>query len=102
MRCINIEGMHKMKLPLIAIAGLLAGCGSVSSVVPMGQEALMVSSYGVLGNGSAAAEKGKALQAANAHCEASGKRMEVIRVETVDPHWGKAPSAEVQFRCLAK
>lgn len=86
----------------LAICLLLSGCGSISTVVPMGSDTYMVSSHGVLGNGSSAAEKVKVVQAANVHCEAMSKQIEVVHIESVDPFWGRAPSAELRFRCKAK
>ena len=89
-------------LPKLTMCLLLSGCGSISSVVPMGSEIYMVSSHGVLGNGSSAAEKVKVVQAANAHCDSMTKQLEVVKIESVDPFWGRAPSAELQFKCIPK
>jgi hypothetical protein len=86
----------------ITMCLLLGGCGSVSTVVPMGKDIYMVSSHGVLGNGSSAAEKVKVVQAANAHCEGMSRQVEVVHTESVDPFFGRAPSAKLQFRCNAK
>ena len=86
----------------LTICLLLGGCGSVSSVAPMGSDIYIVSSHGVLGNGSSAAEKVKVVQAANAHCEAMSRQLEVVHMESVDPFFGRAPSAVLQFRCNVK
>jgi hypothetical protein len=60
----------------------------------------MVASHGVLGNGSAAAEKVKAVKTATAFCEGKSRTVQVIQVEAVDPFFGRAPSADVRFRCI--
>lgn len=80
----------------------LLGCGSVSQVVSLDSDTYMVASHGVLGNGSSAAEKVKAVQAATAYCEDKGRAVQVAKIESVDPFFGRAPSAEVRFRCVAK
>lgn len=62
----------------------------------------MVASQGVVGNGSGAAQKADALKAANAYCSARAKQLSVIDAKTVEPFFGRAPSAEITFRCVAK
>lgn len=78
----------------------LAGCASVSDVAPAGGDMFMVASQGVVGNGSGAAQKAAALQKASAHCESRGKRLEVLDAKTTEPFFGRAPSADVTFRCV--
>ena len=80
---------------------LLLGCGSVAPVVALDAETFMVGSHGVLGNGSAAVERAKAVQAAQEYCSAKSRRAEVLHIESVDPFWGRAPSADVRFKCVA-
>lgn len=77
----------------------LAGCASVSDVVPTGPDTFMVAAHGIDGNGSGAAQKAIALKAANAYCQARAKQMQVVRVDSVEPFFGRPPSADVQFRC---
>lgn len=79
---------------------VLLGCGSVAPVVALDAETFMVGSHGVLGNGSAAAERAKAVQAAQEFCAVKSRRAEVVHIESVDPFWGRAPSADVRFRCV--
>ena len=83
------------------VALILFGCGSVAPVVALDAETFMVGSHGVLGNGSAAAERAKAVQAAQEYCFAKSRRAEVVYIESVDPFWGRAPSADVRFKCVA-
>ena len=94
----------KRSLPSLAFAGATAltsvGCGSVAPVVALDAETYMVGSHGVLGNGSAAAERAKAVQAAQEFCAAKSKTAEVVRIESVDPFFGRAPSADVRFKCV--
>lgn len=88
----------------LALAGAasftLLGCGSVAPVVALDSETFMVGSHGVLGNGSAAAERAKAVQAAQEFCVSKAKRAEVIHIDSVDPFFGRAPSADVRFKCV--
>jgi glycerol-3-phosphate cytidylyltransferase-like family protein len=81
------------------LMSLIAGCASVSDVVPTGPDTFMVAAHGIDGNGSGAAQKAIALKAANAYCQARTKQMQVVRIESVEPFFGRPPSADVQFRC---
>ena len=84
----------------VATSVVLVGCGSVAPVVALDAETFMVGSHGVLGNGSAAAERSKAVQAAQEFCAGKSKRAEVLHIESVDPFWGRAPSADIRFKCV--
>jgi len=79
----------------------LLGCGSVAPVVALDSETFMVGSHGALGNGSSAAERSKAVQAAQEFCANRGKKAEVLHIDSVDPFWGRAPSADVRFKCIS-
>ena len=91
--------MRKYSLILLAA---LYGCGNVSQVVQVDSETYMVASHGVPGNGSSAAEKVKAVQAATNYCESRSQTIQVINIEAVDPLFGRAPSADLRFRCIKK
>ena len=86
---------------VLMLVGLL-GCGSVSEVVRFDSDTYMVASHGVPGNGSSAEEKVKAAQAATAYCEGQRRAVQIVNTETGDPFFGRAPSAEVRFRCVAR
>lgn len=89
------------KATLAMCLGLsLAGCATVTDVVSSGPDSFLVASQGVIGNGSAATQLVKAMQSANRYCEASGKKMEQVSVQTMDAGFGRAPGATVQFRCV--
>jgi hypothetical protein len=81
---------------------LIAGCGSVSPIVALDSETYMIGSHGVLGNGSSAVERAKAVQAATDFCANKAMSVKVVHIESVDPFWGRAPSADVRFQCVAK
>ena len=89
---------------MLLLSGLLfiAGCGSVAPIVALDSEIYMVGSHGVLGNGSAAEERAKAVQAATEFCGSKSKTVQVVQIESVDPFWGRAPAADVRFRCNEK
>jgi hypothetical protein len=76
-----------------------AGCGSVSPVLATGQGGYFVESHGINGNGSGSAEKMKALKAAVETCQPLGKGPVMTDSHTVEPAFGRAPSAEISFRC---
>ena len=94
----------KQHLRLIALTTVtsywLVACGSVAPVVALDAETFMVGSHGVLGNGSSAAERAKAVQAAQDFCAGKSKKAEILHIESVDPFWGRAPSADVRFKCV--
>jgi hypothetical protein len=87
------------RIAVILAAGALVGCASVSEVVPAGGDTLMVAAQGIDGNGSGAAQKAIALTKANDYCKAHGAMMEVLDVKTVEPMFGRPPSADLTFRC---
>jgi hypothetical protein len=91
-----------MKFIFLLIPIFITACGSVSPIVSIDQETYMVGSHGVLGNGSSAAEKAKGIQAATEFCSAKSKTVQVVNIESVDPFWGRAPSADIRFRCVPK
>ena len=86
----------------ICAGALVTACGSVSDVVTVGQDTYMVESHGVVGNGSSSAEKVKAYQAASRYCQSFGRELQPVSTRQVDSGFGKAPAAELTFRCLAK
>lgn len=79
----------------------IAGCASVSDVTPTGPGTYMVAAHGIDGNGSGAAQKVVALQKANAFCAGRTAHIELIGAQSVEPAFGRPPSAEVAFRCVA-
>jgi hypothetical protein len=82
---------------------LLAGCATVTDVVPTGPDTFLVASQGVIGNGSAATQLVQAMQSANRYCAASGKQAKQakqVSVQTMDAGFGRAPGATVQFQCV--
>lgn len=89
------------RLVLTAIPFIVAACGSISQVVPIGRDSFMVESHGVAGNGASSTEKTKAFQTAAAHCKSLGREFQPISTNQTEAGWGRPPSAEVQFRCLA-
>ena len=84
----------------IATTFVITACASVSDVVSTGDGAHMVASHGVDGNGSGAAQKVIALQAANNYCNTRSEQMQLIHAEQTEPFFGRAPSAQVDFRCI--
>ena len=87
---------------LILFLTTLTACGTVSDVVAINSDTYLVSSHGVVGNGSSSAEEVKAVQSANLFCQQKSLILKVIKIEKVDPFFGRAPSASVQFQCTPK
>ena len=87
---------------VITLAVSLTACGTVSDVVAMGSDTYLVSSHGVVGNGASSAEEVKAMQSASMFCQQKSLALKVIKVEKVDPFFGRAPSASLQFQCISK
>lgn len=87
-------------MALIA-ACIAAGCASVSDVVSTGADTYMVTAHGIDGNGSGAAQKAIAMQSAGAHCKMQTAQLVVTASSMVEPAFGRAPSAEVDFRCVS-
>ena len=89
---------------LLSIAAIVAltACGTVSEVVAIGGDSYIVSSHGVIGNGASSAEEVKAMQSASQYCQQKALALKVIKVEKVDPFFGRAPSASLQFQCISK
>lgn len=88
-------------LALLSMLTFIGGCASVSEAVPIAPDTYMIASQGVVGNGSGAAQKADALKAANAFCAKRSKQIRVLEAKTEEPFFGRAPSAEVTFRCEA-
>jgi hypothetical protein len=89
-----------VKIVAVIVGFVLAGCASVSDVVPAGGDTYMVGAHGIDGNGSGAAQKAIVLTKADAYCKDRGAHMEVIDVKTVEPFFGRPPSADLNFRCV--
>ena len=88
------------RLSLIALLLSITACGSVSEVVATSTDTYLVSSHGVVGNGASSSEEVKAMQSATVFCQRKSLSLKVLKVEKVDPFFGRAPSASVQFQCV--
>lgn len=86
----------------LALVITLTACGTVSDVVALNSDTYLVSSHGVIGNGASSAEEVKAMQSASLYCQKKALTLTVVSVEKVDPFFGRAPSASIQFRCIPK
>ena len=89
-----------VRLSSLALLFTLTACGSVSEVVAMSTDTYLVSSHGVVGNGASSSEEVKAMQSASVFCQRKSQTLKVLKVEKVDPFFGRAPSASVQFQCV--
>ena len=79
---------------------LLAGCASTSDVVSTGPDTYLVTAHGSPGVSSGGAQKVKAIREAESYCKSKGKTYQVLKAEDQASGFGRAASAEVEFRCV--
>jgi hypothetical protein len=89
-----------MKLLLPALTLIIGGCAS-SGIVPTGQDTFIVSKTGG-GFQSGATVKAAVYVEANDFCAKSGNVIETISTHETEAGFGKQPSAELQFKCVAR
>ena len=94
-----------MKKALIFGAVFLASCTSTSTgVVPIGQDAFMVTHQGgkLAGPWTSSSElKAAALIEVNEYCTKQGKMMKVIDSHQEGSGVGRLPEAGIQFKCIS-
>lgn len=93
-----------MSLPRLLTAPLLvmsiAGCQSVSDVVPAGNGTYMVGSEVRGGFSSWAEVRGMTLKRANEYCASQGKEMEQVDSKTRGARGWTPQEAELTFQCV--
>lgn len=94
-----------MKLHLMVVVPVIAfaGCASNTGVVPIGQDAYMISKQqatGFPGLGNITAEN---IAEGSAYCARLGKRFEVVNIKETQPPYilGNYPRSDVRFTCVA-
>ncbi|MGQ0711547.1 MAG: hypothetical protein ACT4NV_17575 [Rhodoferax sp.] len=92
----------KPRITIVLYALAVAGCASLTDVVPTGPDTYMVAAEGVLGNSSSGKQAFKAQEQAAAFCAKQGKRVETAEVKEVPGGFGKVASATVYFRCIGR
>jgi putative hemolysin len=85
---------------LAAAAFVLAGCQSVSNVVPAGNGAYMVGSEVRGGFSSWAEVRALTLNRASEYCANQGKEMEAVDSKTRGARGWTPQEAELTFRCV--
>lgn len=83
----------------LMLPDLLTACAH-SGVVPIGPDTYMIANS-EWGFTSGDYQKAKAMKEANEFCNSHGKVALLISSEQHGVRFGKTPSAEIQFRCLA-
>ena len=86
---------------LIAFPAALTACITTSEVVPTGHDTFMIASHGQMGHSSGPEQKARAFEGANAHCKKTGREVETLNQSETQSAWAVAPSAEIEFRCVA-
>lgn len=89
-----------MKFILITTTALLAGCSTVSEVVPTGKDTYMVGSQARGGFTGDAEVKALAIKRANEFCAAQGKRAQVTNSSSSGTQGWTPQNSEVQFTCV--
>lgn len=90
----------KLILTLAAVAAV-AGCSTVSEVVPTGQDTYIVGSNARGGFTSDAEVKALAIKRANEFCMAQGKRAQITSTQSSGVQMWTPQNSEVQFACVA-
>jgi hypothetical protein len=89
-----------MKIAVLAVVLVLAGCASSTGVVPAGKDQFMISRED---NGPAASLgtiKAKVFQEAGTFCSGQGKAMQIIKETDVPRSFGQFPQTSLQFTCV--
>jgi putative hemolysin len=84
----------------LAVVVALAGCSTVSPVVPTGRDTYMVGSNARGGFTSDAEVKALAINRANEFCAAQGKRAQVLTSSSSGVQMWTPQNAEVHFSCI--
>ena len=88
-------------LALAAVLALLAGCSSVTDVVPVGKDTYTVGAT-MSGNFPSWPEvKGLAMKRGNEYCTSLGKNLMLVKTETHGARGWTPLEAEITFQCLA-
>lgn len=85
--------------PIVLIFSLLAGCASVSEVVPLGGDKYMVGSHVRGGLTSWAEVKSMAVKQANEYCALKKMKVEVLSMDTSGVQGLTPQNADVTFKC---
>ena len=87
---------------LILGLAALAGCSTVSEVVPTGKDTYMVGSNAHGGFTSDAEVAGLAIKRANEFCASQGRIAQVTDTRSSGTQMWTPQNAQVQFTCVAK
>lgn len=85
---------------LIVLA--LAGCASMTDIVPAGRDTYLVSTTDIMGMSNSGSMRAAQLKRANAYCESQGKRMKAVSTEGSGVPWMTPTDASLTFQCLAE
>jgi|RhiMethySRZTD1v2_1073278.scaffolds.fasta_scaffold69259_3 hypothetical protein len=77
---------------------LIAGCTSVSEVVPYGNGTYIVSASDSAGHYSSGQMRVEAAKAANDYCSKQGKKMRAVEANERGDYWS-GPSSSLVFAC---
>lgn len=89
---------------LAVVAGLVTSCASNSGIVPLGNDAYMVSRQAASGFSGMGTLKADAIGEAARYCESNDKVFEAIETEESEPPYilGNFPRVELHFKCMPK
>jgi len=91
-----------MKMHFFCLAALLAGCSSVSEVMPTGPNSFMVGSNAHGGMMSDAEVAALAIKRANDFCGAKGEVAQVTSSRSSGTQMWTPQNAQVNFACVPK
>jgi hypothetical protein len=89
------------RIVVLAVLTLLSGCGGMSKVVRAGPDTYMVSSGGGMYEQNPSGIRQEVYEAANAHCDKMGKKMEPVNVDERPYALGRhTASISLTFKCI--
>jgi len=92
--------MRFLAVAVLLVAGLMAGCASVSPIVSVGPDTYMVSSSSRVTESSLL--KADLYRIAEEFCVAQNKRLMPVSSASSNAAVGRKGSAEIMFRCLCE
>jgi hypothetical protein len=91
-----------MKKIIAVVALLLAGCQTVSDVMPAGKDTYLVSANVRGGFMSDGEVTGLSVKRANEFCNSQGKQMELINASNSGTQGWTPQNSQILFKCVAR
>lgn len=89
-----------MKMKMIWLVAILAGCASTTGVISTGSNQYMVSREDNGPTASLGQLKAATMKDAGAHCAGQGKTMQILRETDTPRSLGQFPQTTLHFTCI--